>query len=356
MNTGTRHAVLVVEDDVDVVNSLRRVLELHHCEVESASTIRDALDRYDWERFQAVILDRRLPDGLADDHLTLFRERDPGIAIIIATGYADLEGTIAALQHRVEDYLIKPVSPHLLVARLQRIAENRTAKERVRRLEQEIVNAVEEEKQRISMDLHDGIGSKLTAIQLDCRSLEDGLRKAGHREAADQANKIDRLLRETIGEVRVLSRELHPVYPDPFGLEGALGQLAERVSRGGKVVCRFTGPPDLLFEDSIAANHLFRIAQEAVNNAVRHGEATMIDIEAREAPGSGFVLRIADNGSGFDATEVSGSGGLGLHTMEYRARALGGTLSVRSGGNGGTEVVCQTPGGSSRAMGMGIRV
>ncbi len=353
MKTGTRRAVLVVDDDADVVSSLRRVLEMHHCEVESASTISAALDRQDWQRFQAVILDRRLPDGLADDYLHRFREQDPEIAIIIATGYSDLEGTISALQNHVEDYLIKPVSPHLLVARLQRIAENRAAKDRVRRLEQEIVNAVEEEKQRISMDLHDGIGSKLTAIQLDCRSLEDVLRKFGHREAADQANKIDRLLRETIGEVRVLSRELHPVYPDPFGLEGALGQLADRVSRGGKVDCRFTGPPDLMFEDSIAANHLFRIAQEAVNNAVRHGESTRIDIEVREAAGGDFILRVSDNGSGFDTASVTGSAGLGLHTMEYRARALGGTLTVRRGRHGGTEVVCQTPGSATRGLGVG---
>ncbi|RFC48990.1 MAG: Signal transduction histidine kinase [Verrucomicrobia bacterium] len=352
MNAGTRRAVLVVEDDVDVVSSLRRILVMHHFEVESASTISAALERRDWQRFQAVILDRKLPDGLADENLHRFLERDPEMAIIIATGYSDLEGTIAALQHRVEDYLIKPVSPQLLVTRLQRIAENRAAKDRVRRLEQEIVNAVEEEKQRISMDLHDGIGSKLTAIQLDCRSLEDSLRKGGQREPADQANKIDRLLRETIGEVRVLSRELHPVYPDPFGLEGALGQLAERVSRGGKVACHFAGPPDLMFEDSIAANHLFRIAQEAVNNAVRHGESTKIDIEFREIPGGGFLLRIADNGSGFDAAEVTGGGGLGLHTMEYRARALGGTLTVHRGRNGGTEVICQTHGDAARGLGI----
>jgi two-component system CheB/CheR fusion protein len=208
-------------------------------------------------------------------------------------------------------------------------------------LEQEVVNAVEEEKQRVSMDVHDGIGSKLTAIQLDCRGLEDSLRKLGQRDAAEQANKIDRLLRETIGEVRILSRELHPVYPDPFGLEGALNQLAERVSRGGQVRCRFLGPPDLIFENSIAANHLFRIAQEAVSNAVRHGGCSRIEIEVTE-PESDVVLRIADDGTGFDAASISGEG-LGLHTMQYRARALGGSLVVRPRNSGGTEVICRAP-------------
>jgi signal transduction histidine kinase len=340
-STLPRRAVLVVDDDADVVSSLRRVLQLHQCEVESASTITTALDRNDWQRFQAVILDRRLPDGLVDDFLSKFRDRDPEIAIIIATGYADLEGTIAALQNQVEDYLIKPVSPHLLLARLQRIAEKRASRDRLRRLEQEVVNAVEEEKQRIAMELHDGIGSKLTAIQLDCRGLEDSLRSSGHREAAEHANKIDRFLRETIREVRILSRELHPVYPDPFGLEGALNQLADRVSRGGVVECRFLGPQDLIFENSIAANHLFRIAQEAVSNAVRHGGCSQIEIQVTEPKGD-IVLRIADNGTGFDAESVSGEG-LGLHTMEYRARAVGGDLVVRRGGTGGTEVICRAP-------------
>jgi len=342
MKLVARRAVLIVDDDADLASSLGRILSLHGWEVESATTLSAALERDDWERFLAVILDRQLPDGLVDDYLFRFRERDPEIAMIIATGFADLESAIAALHQHVEDYFIKPVSPNLLVTRLERIAENRAAHERVRRLEQEVVNAVEQEKQRISMDLHDEIGSKLTAIQLDCRSLEGLLEKTGQREAAQEANKIDRLLRETIREVRVLSLALHPVYPDPFGLEGALKQLADRVSRPGLVQCRFSGPPDLLFEDPIGANHLFRITQEAVNNAVRHGGCSRIDIEVREEEG-GITLRIADDGTGFDAASVVSVPGLGLHTMAHRARALGATLVVRPGQERGTEVICRAP-------------
>jgi signal transduction histidine kinase len=338
-----REAILVVDDEADVVSSLGRVLKVHGYEVESAGSIAAALDRDDWDRFLAVILDRKLPDGMVDDFLAQFRERDAEMAIIIATGYADLEGTIAALKHRVEDYLIKPVGPENLLSRLGKIAGMRASQERERRLELEVVNAVEGEKERISMDLHDGIGSKLSAIQMDCRRLEDLLRRAGQSDAADHAQRIDRHLKETIGDVRGLSRELSPVYSDPSGLEGALRQLASRIHRCGEVECLFVGPEDLKFEDSIGANHLFRIAQEAVSNAIRHGAPSRVTIEVVESEGE-LVLRVVDDGRGFDLSAVKGTArGLGLHTMEYRARALGGSLTIQPGVKGGTEVVFRAP-------------
>lgn len=337
----SRKTVLLVDDDFDVVTSLGRVLGHKGYETVSAGTIREALDRDDWQRFLAVILDRRLPDGWIDGVLPEFRDRDPEMAIVIVTGYSDLDGTVAALREQVQDYLVKPINPELLLARLERIAESQEARESVRRLEQEVIHTGDEEKRRIAMEIHDGLGSKLGGIAMLCQGLERTLKCAGREEEAKRAHQIDVLVRETIAEARRLSRGLHSVHADPHGLVDALRNLADQVRRTWGASCDLVSPAGFVLNDTIVANHLYRIAQEAVTNAMRHGESTRIEIEMEER-GLDLCLRIADNGKGFDPA-VRGKG-LGLHSMEYRARAIGGSLRVlaREGGQG-IVVACRAP-------------
>lgn len=336
-----RRAVLLVDDDPDVVTGLRRILEQKGYEAVTAGSIDEALDREDWQRFLAAILDRRLPDGWIDGFLPRFRERDPDMALVIVTGYSDLDGTVAALREQVQDYLVKPINPELLLARLARIAENQADRESVRRLEQEVIHTADEEKRRIALEIHDGLGSKLGGIAMMCQGLERTLRFMGRGEEADQARQIDSLVREAIAEARRLSRGLHSVHADPQGLEDALRNLADQVRHAWGVSCEFCCPKGFALEDSIVANHLFRIAQEAVNNAARHGKSTSIRIEMEEH-GPEICLRITDNGKGFEPVKERARG-MGLHSMQYRSRAIGGTLRVESGGRGGVVVVCRAP-------------
>jgi len=193
---------------------------------------------------------------------------------------------------------------------LQWIAETREVRERVRRLEQEVVNAVEQEKQRISRDLHDEIGSKLTAIQLEPPLGLEGFPEKGRtaRGRARRRTKIHRLLRETVREVRALSLELRPVYPDPFGLEGALKQLRRTGSlRQGRSNAITPAPvPDLQFQVfHRRQSPLHVVAQEAVADAIRSDarRCSRIEIEVRRE--SEISPADRHNGTGFEATAVS---------------------------------------------------
>jgi DNA-binding NtrC family response regulator len=126
--------VLVVEDDPDTRANLRDILELDDYQVEAAGSIAEALGRDDWSAFTAIILDRRLPDGTAEEILPRLKQLAPRAAIIIVTGYADLQGSIAALRLGAADYLLKPLNLEELRTRLGHIAERVRAEEQIRTL------------------------------------------------------------------------------------------------------------------------------------------------------------------------------------------------------------------------------
>ncbi|MFQ3593198.1 MAG: ATP-binding protein [Gemmataceae bacterium] len=117
--------VLIIDDDVDTCSNLQDILELDNCRVEIAGSFAEAIKDRDWKRFAAILLDRRLPDGLAEDFLPLLRERAPQASIIIITGFADLNGAISALRHGATDYILKPINPDVLRATLARLIERR---------------------------------------------------------------------------------------------------------------------------------------------------------------------------------------------------------------------------------------
>jgi PAS domain S-box-containing protein len=115
--------VLVVDDDPDTRSNLCDILELDGHAVETAGTVAEVVARRDWSRVAAVILDRRLPDGSAEDLLPRLRRLAPGAAVLVVTGYADLQGAIAALRQGAADYILKPISADALRASLARVAE-----------------------------------------------------------------------------------------------------------------------------------------------------------------------------------------------------------------------------------------
>lgn len=134
--------VLVIEDDADTRSNLCDILELDNHEVEVAAAAAEVLGRTDWRDIEVVILDRRLPDGTADDLLPVLKERAPNAAVLVVTGFADVEGAVTALRRGASDYLIKPINPDALRASLHRIAEARRAERELRiRAEQQAVVA-----------------------------------------------------------------------------------------------------------------------------------------------------------------------------------------------------------------------
>jgi signal transduction histidine kinase len=209
-----------------------------------------------------------------------------------------------------------------------------------RKLEKEILKVSEQERRRIGQDLHDGLGQMLTGIGLLGQNLTRQLKKEDHR-LADDAEEITSLVKEADQYARDLSRGLTPVDLEPSGLTQALQRLTDNAIRLFDVDCAFKEVETVLVHDSTTATHLYRIAQEAVSNAVRHGDANRIAITL--AAGEDQIrLRIRDDGRGFDPHEVDGPG-KGVHIMNYRARIIGGTLEISSDLGEGTVVTCTLP-------------
>ena len=207
-----------------------------------------------------------------------------------------------------------------------------------RKLELAVATATEQERARIARELHDGLGQQLGGL----RFLMDGLRRDLESENSPRAETAGQLAKEiatALTQARTLSHELYAVPPSPDGLQQALENLAERASDRG-VGCVFAGEAHVLMTNQAVASHLYRIAQEAVHNALKHSQATRIELELARQP-AGVELRIKDNGIGLPASITSR--GLGLHTMQQRARLVGGQLAVKSRPEGGVTVVCLVP-------------
>ena len=207
-------------------------------------------------------------------------------------------------------------------------------------LELQILNASEAEQQRIGLDLHDNLGPHLAAISYAATFLANDLRRGGLPEAA-QADKINAMASDAVILARDLARGIFSLPMEGAGLAIALEDLARTTIGRNKLSVTFheTGNPRIT--DPQAGLHLYRIAQEAVNNAAKHSGARKITI-ALDMIDDYFRLTIADDGMGM-APAPNGSRGMGLHTMRYRAQSLGGELKIESRPGKGTIISCQIP-------------
>ena len=210
-----------------------------------------------------------------------------------------------------------------------------------RLLEQEVINASEEERQRIAQDLHDDLGSHLTGIDFRVKALINTLSKGGYEKEVDSIRAVQNLVQDAIRKTKSISKGLNAVGGHPEDLVNALTEMVERVRSGSSMRCQFRCPKPVLVHDPIRASHLYRIAQEAVNNAVKYSEGTEVTVSLAESGGQ-ISLGVIDNGTGFDRLELE-SQGLGLHIMNYRASAIGGLLTISRRKYGGTKVVCNLP-------------
>ena len=209
--------------------------------------------------------------------------------------------------------------------------------ERSQQLEKEIISISEREQQRIGRDLHDSVCQFLVAIGFTASMVSRELQRESHVLAKTAAEIAD-FLQDAARQTRDLARGLSPVDRDEGGLESALDELAASTSRLAGISCSFVRPSPAQIRDNTQAIHLFRIAQEAVANAIKHGRAKTVVIAVDLGEGA-CSLRISDDGIGF-ASNGSKKTGMGLSIMRYRARMIGGTLEIRTNAPTGTVVAC----------------
>jgi signal transduction histidine kinase len=201
-----------------------------------------------------------------------------------------------------------------------------------------LIEAQEEDRRRISRELHDDLNQRSAVLQLDVDALEKGA------PTGDALSKGLRQIREQVDqlfeEVRRIAWELHTTVLDDLGLIPALESFAEEFSKREGVPVRFASPEDPIDVPRPVAVALYRITQEALRNVARHSGAREAIIEV-VASGEWIELAIRDNGIGFDQTDAPA--GLGLTSREERARLVNGTFNLLSRPGAGTEIRVRAP-------------
>ncbi|HEX7859329.1 MAG TPA: PAS domain S-box protein [Verrucomicrobiae bacterium] len=206
-------------------------------------------------------------------------------------------------------------------------------------LEKQVLEISERERRGIGQDLHDGLGQHLTGIELMVQALGSKLDKVSP-EAAAQAARISEHVRDAIRQTKSLARGLSPVNLEANGLMSALQELTLSVRDIFHVNVSFNARNSVLLTDNVVATHLFRIAQEALSNALKHGAASNVRVELEQSA-EAIQLTVSDDGRGFSSANQQS--GMGLRIMAYRAGMIGGKLTVQSSAGHGTKVVCTAP-------------
>ena len=269
-------------------------------------------------------------------------EHDGYLSRYVKTREPHIIGKPRELDGRRKDGLIFPIRLSIKEVPDQDLfvgcVQDRTA---AKALQEEVLSIAALEQQRIGQELHDGTQQELTGLGLLAQTLSDAIAHGAGEATGALAARLARGIAETNTHVRALSRGLIPVPVDADTLPAALRELARNTQELSRLTCHFEGPGPVSLPDSNMATHLYRIAQEAVGNAVRHAKADAISIRLAHVDDD-LVLEIRDNGVGFDARKRPHEG-VGLRLMEHRCAVVGGRFSVKSQKGGGTTVTCAIP-------------
>lgn len=204
-------------------------------------------------------------------------------------------------------------------------------------MEKEILDITERERELIGDELHNGIGQVLTGIALKCKGL--GMKMKGESSAALE---ISNLANKAISQIRDTAKMLYPVDIEPDDLVTALQSLSSNAEKILDVRCRCLCDKSVSINNIVEAKQIYRIVQEAITNAVRHGKAHHINISLHRLANKKTSLSIENDGVDFPTLSPDGKG-IGLKIMKYRTDQLGGSFDIRKGAKGGTVVLCVFP-------------
>ena len=291
-----------------------------------------------------AVFRRLIRQGKRIKHYETLRQRKDGRVIHISlsisplldsggrlTGFSKISRDITASKQA--EQTIKKLNAELEERVRVRTAELMSQIEARRQLEEEILHISEREQRRIGQDLHDDLGQQLAGAWMMADVLH---KKLGADQSAylAEAKRLETLLEKALAHTRTLARGLHPVAPEQGGFTKALEVLAEQSRQLFGIHCRFQSKQRSLQLEDVTMTHLYRIAQEAVTNAVKHGKASQVHITLTEKS-----LSVRDNGGGFQQSKSTA--GLGLRIMRYRAEMIGASLHLGNRRGGGAEVICR---------------
>ena len=324
----------------EVVGQNHRVLKSGCHPPEFYRTMWETIQR--GEPWHGQMINRRKDGTFYHEEMTItpVRAKNGGITSFVAIKQ-DIserilnEEKIRRLNHDLESQVIERTAELMSTVNALRfeIAERQ-------RLEVEVLKISDREQSRIGRDLHDGVCQNLAGIAIFAEVAARELDREQHR-LVPNIREISELARQSADDLRRLAAGLYPLKIEQHGLVTALQELASETSARSPAACTFSMRQSLILTDQNAAVQLYRIAQEAVSNAVRHANPAHLAIELSESGGIASLV-IRDDGCGLSPCPEKS--GMGLHTMQYRAKMLGGSLDVRPADGGGTLVTCSFPG------------
>jgi signal transduction histidine kinase len=341
MNAAETLRILLLEDipeEAEIVERELRKADLRFAvqRVQTRQAFSDALRQF---APHLILADSKLPGFDGRRALELANAR--GIPVIMVTGELGDEAAVELLIAGARDYVLKDRLARLgpAVRRVLREEEDRRSRER---LENALRDATDEERRRLAQELHDGLGQELTGLAM----VADGLLNQAKRSGATVPPELARLAdiaRHAIKSCRDIAHGLSPLGGTPGGIAQALQELVDRL--GGPPGPRISLVLELQAPVAIsrdACEHLYRIAQEAIANAIRHSGANSLEVRLEVDP---YVARLCvfDDGCGTAANPTAAPAGLGLRTMQHRAEMIGARLSIAARTGGGTALMCEVP-------------
>jgi signal transduction histidine kinase len=340
--------VFVVDDDAGLLRLVQKALQREGFTVVTAPSGEKAIAWLARNRADLMLLDLKLQGQQGKELVSHLASINRPLPFIVITGQGDERVAVDMMKSGALDYLVKDADflrfvPEVVRRALAQIDRERRLAEAealAKQLEKEILEISDREQRRIGQDLHDGLGQQLTAIELMCETLRSSLSSASS-DAQQQADQICHFLRQAIGHTRALAHGLAPFKVETGGLRATLLELAQTTTALRRLKCRLDCPADVPIPSGETATHLYRIAQEAVNNAVRHSHASEITIRLSNQKDS-LRFEIADNGNGLPRG-AQPKPGMGLHIMKHRASVIGAQLELLSQPEQGVTVSCILP-------------
>lgn len=337
-------SLLVVDDDEGMLILMSEALRAEGYQVATADSAQNARNWLKKNTPGLMLLDLKLKDSDGPALVAALRQDKTLVPFVVVTGQGDEKVAVEVMKQGALDYVMKDSAlidllPAVVKRALGSIEQDKAlaiARDEHSRLEREVLTASERERHSIGADLHDGLGQQLTAIELMCAGLKADA--ADNPALARGLDLMGKMLRDAVAQTRFLSRGLVPIGSDPEALQIGLAELAERMNGLGAVRCQFQCLEPTPIGDAFIAGNLYRIAQEAVNNAAKHARASQVTLRL-ERTNDNLVLEVNDNGRGLAKKRR----GLGLGVMQHRAKVIGGDLQIVSKKDSGVTVTCRVP-------------
>lgn len=350
------HQILVVDDQEETLVSNRLLLEREGHRVFTASSGEEALTLFRPGAMHLVIVDYFMPRMSGEDVVQAIRERDTDVQIVLQTGYAGEKPPREMLRLLdIQGYHDKTDGPGRLLLWVDIALKAGDQLHHIREAEQEIsasrlqlqelsarlLRLQEEERERISRELHDNLGQLLTAIGMDVEWT------LGHCPTEfpsihERMQEATRLIQEAVQATRELSATLRPGELKGLGLEASLRKYTRDFEKRSGLAMTFSSSIGEHALSSEVATTIYRIAQEALTNIARHASATQVNVTL-SCTATKLLMSVTDDGQGFDTARVSDPHAVGLVGMQERTRLIGGVLVIRSALGAGSSITLEVP-------------